>query len=385
VVVSASSPVIPRWPGLPDTERLVLRELLLHGSQSRVRIAEKLGLSRTSLTRTTRTLIDAGLIVEGPAQALGTRGRPAEILQLRPEAAHFAGIKLTADTMYMVLTDMRGRAVAESVQALPSRDVADVVALIARSIPAPPRGAGPVAGLGIAVAGDVTESPEGAVLRHSNFLGWDAVALARLVTEATMLPATVVNDVHALTGAQHWFGSGPPRSSLVVFGIGAGIGSGVVIAGELHQGAHGRAGRVGHGRIGGQGRPCENGHTDCIHSFVTIPAIEHNAGVGAGEYDTAIVRARAGEGRAAAAVRDAARAVGAVIAEAVNAFDPDAVALMGEGLDMVELAPASLRASLMEFLEQGEPDDISILRPHFDFGLYARGAAVAAMRELLSA
>jgi predicted NBD/HSP70 family sugar kinase len=381
VVVSASSPVIPRWPGLPDTERLVLRELLLHGSQSRVRIAEKLGLSRTSLTRTTRTLIDAGLIVEGPAQALGTRGRPAEILQLRPEATHFAGVKLTADTMYMVLTDMRGRAVAESVRALPSRDVADVVALIARSIPAPPRGAGPVAGLGIAVAGDVTESPEGAVLRHSNFLGWDAVALARLVTEATMLPATVVNDVHALTGAQHWFGSGPPRSSLVVFGIGAGI----VIAGELHQGAHGRAGRVGHSRIGGQGRPCENGHTDCIHSFVTIPAIEHNAGVGAGEYDTAIVRARAGEGRAAAAVRDAARAVGAVIAEAVNAFDPDAVALMGEGLDMVELAPASLRASLMEFLEQGEPDDISILRPHFDFGLYARGAAVAAMRELLSA
>jgi predicted NBD/HSP70 family sugar kinase len=380
VVVSASS-LSPQWPGLPDTERRVLLELLLHGGQSRVRIAERLGLSRTSLTRTTRALLDARVITEGEWQASGARGRPAEMLHLRPDAAHFVGVKLTADRMYLVVTDLRGNVVAEVEEDLPSREVSDVVALIARSVPADP---GDIAGIGIAVAGDVTDSPEGAILRHSNFLGWDAVALARLVTDATQLHATIVNDVHALAGAHHWFGSAEHHDSLIVYGIGAGIGAGVVIGGELHLGTHGRAGRVGHTRIGGHGRRCSNGHTDCIHSFVTMPAIEHNAGVAAGRYADAVAAARRREEHALQAFHDAARALGAVIAESVNAFDPAIVTLMGEGLDMVDLAPESLSASLAEYLEQGDPGSVAIDRPPFHFDLYARGAAVAAMRELLA-
>ena len=51
---------------------------------------------------------------------------------------------------------------------------------------------------------------------------------------------------------------------------------------------------------------------------------------------------------------------------------------------MVDLAPESLSASLAEYLEQGDPDAVAIDRPPFHFDLYARGAAVAAMRELLA-
>lgn len=382
MVVSVSSPLAEPWPRLPETERRVLLELLLRGAQSRVRIAERLGLSRTSLTRTTRGLIEAGLVNEGESVALGTRGRPAETLHLRPDAAHFAGVKLTADTMYLVVTDLQARVVARASAPLPSREVADVVGLIATALPTV--GDDRLAGIGIAVAGDVTETPDGAILRHSNFLGWDAVALARLVTEATGLPATIVNDVHALAGAHHWFGSGARHQSMVVFGVGAGIGSGVVIAEELHRGAHGRAGRVGHTRIGGRGRRCENGHVDCVHSFVTMPAIEHNAGVDVGGYDEVLARARDGDEKAQDAIKQAARALGAVIADAVNAFDPEIVAVMGEGVDMLDLAPEALRDALAEHLEQGDPGAVVIERPPFDFGLYARGAAVAAMRELLS-
>ncbi|UFU05692.1 ROK family transcriptional regulator [Ruania halotolerans] len=379
-----STPDLHRWPALPDTERRVLLELLVHGSLPRVRIAERLGLSRTSLSRITRGLIESGLITEGPSLALGGRGRPAESLHLRSDAAHFVGIKLTAETMYLVVTDLLAQPVLETSMALHSRDVGEVVALIASSI----RSLGPdladVAAVGIAVAGDVTSSPQGSILHQSNFLGWDAVALGPLVSEATSLHATVVNDVHALTGAHHWFGTDGSHRSLVVFGVGAGIGSGVVIDGTLHPGTHGRAGRVGHTRIGGRGRRCENGHVDCTHSFVTIPAIEHNAGVGAGEYTRALADARKGNDEALRAFHDAARALGAVVAESVNAFDPEVVAIMGEGVDMIDLAPEAMYAAMAEFLEQGDVAEVVVERPPFAFGLYARGAAVAAMREVLS-
>ncbi|MGF6824178.1 putative NBD/HSP70 family sugar kinase [Microbacterium sp. ZKA21] len=378
--MSVPSPAVEYWPGLPDTERRVLLELLLHGEQPRVRIAERLGLSRTSLTRVTRGLIDGGLVLEGALHISGSRGRPAEMLRLRPDAAHFAGVKLTADTMYLVVTDLQARVVAEAEHPLPSREVTDVVDLIARSIP--PVDGGEIVAIGIAVAGDVSDTNEGGgVLHHSNFLGWNAVRLADLVTSAAHLPAAIVNDVHALAGAHHWFGTHARHSSLVVYGVGAGIGSGVVLGGDLHLGANGRAGRVGHTRIGGHGRVCRNGHVDCVHSFVTMPAIAHNAG--ADGYEQVLERARAGDALARAAFEDAGRALGAAIAEAVNAFDPEVIAVMGEGTDMLEIAPRSVRAALAEFLEEGYPDEVLIERPAFDFGLYARGAAVAAMRRLL--
>ena len=380
--MSETSAAVMPWPGLPDAERRVLLELLLRGGQSRIRIAERLNLSRTSLTRTTRGLIDAGLIVEGEVYSSGTRGRPAEVLHLRPDAAHFLGVKLTGDAMYTAVTDLRARVVAEQVGPLPSRDVKEAVALIAGSVPV--LDSGPIAGIGIAVAGDVAETPDGTILRGSDFLGWDAVALATLVTEATLRPATVVNDVHALAGAHHWFGMSPQQDSLVVYGVGAGIGSGVVLDGELYLGSNGRAGRVGHTRVGGRGRVCSNGHVDCVHSFVTMPAIEQNSGLAPGEYREALERARAGQGVAIRAFEDAARGLGAAIAEAVNAFDPNVVVVMGEGVDMLEIASDHVRIALGEFLERGDPDAVVIERPEFHFGLYARGAAVAAMRRQLA-
>ncbi|MBN9605228.1 MAG: ROK family transcriptional regulator [Actinomycetales bacterium] len=373
-----------RWPGLPDADRRVLRELLLYGAQSRVRLAERVGLSRTSLTRIARELVDRGLVEEGEVQLLPTRGRPAEMLHLRPEAAHFVGLKLTGDDAYVVLTDLAAQIVAESSAPLASREVDDVVALSAGLVAEITRGVDTVAAAGVAVAGDVAMRGGRAILERSGFLGWDSVPLAELVTAATGLSTTVVNDVHALTGAHHWFGGLGPHRSLVVYGVGAGIGRGVVLGDELLVGEYGRAGRIGHLRIEGSGRPCPNGHHDCVHSFVTMPSIEWNAGVEPGEYELALARARDGEPVAAGAFRQAAFALGATIADSINAFDPEIVSVMGEGVDMLALAPEQVDRALEEYIELGDPGAVRLETPPFHFDLYARGGAVAAMRELLS-
>lgn len=369
------------WPGLADTERRVLLELLLHGSLSRIRLAERVGLSRASLTRIARELVDLGLVLEGEVEIKATRGRPAESLHLRPEAAHFAGVKLTGDHVYAVLTDLSARVVAEQVTPIVDRDVHVVVDSIGRLVAQLSEQVATPVAVGIGVAGDVTRASGRAILERSNFLGWDGVPLEDLVTAATGLPSTVSNDVHALAAAHHWFGETRQHRSMVVYGLGAGIGSGIVIDGELIEGAHGRSGRIGHTRVGGAGRPCDNGHTDCVHSFVTMPAIEANAGSG---YAEALRAAAAGDERAADAFGWAAYALGATIAEIVNTLDPELVVIMGEGRDMIDLASSELRRGLAEYLEQGSADSVRVVTPPFDFGLYARGAAVAAMRSLLA-
>ena len=70
------------WPELHDAQRTVLLELLIHGSTSRAELARRTGLSRTSLTRLTRDLVDMGFVSEGETNAPNGRGRPSEILNL---------------------------------------------------------------------------------------------------------------------------------------------------------------------------------------------------------------------------------------------------------------------------------------------------------------
>jgi len=373
------------WPDLADAERAVLLELLLHGARSRIRLAERVGLSRASLTRIARELVDVGLVAEGEAQVTNARGRPGEQLHLRPDAAHFLGIKLTGDTLYAVVTDLSANVVTSQSHPLNSKTVVDVVSLIGRVARELLSNRALPSAIGVGLAGDVLKRDGTQVVERSAFLGWSgATPLQVLVENATGIPTTITNDVHALTAAHHWFGSGVGSESLVVYGLGAGIGSGVVVGDELMEGAHGRSGRIGHSRVGGVGRRCENGHNDCVHSFVTMPSIEFNAGVGPGEYELVVSRARAGDIQAIGAFDLAAYALGAVVAESVNSFDPQLVSIMGEGLDMLDFAPERFTEALAEYLEQVDPAGLRIERPPFDFGLYARGAAVAAMRELLS-
>lgn len=377
-------PIMPLWPDLAPAQRRVLLELLINGAQSRIRLAERMGLSRTSLTRLARELVELGFVLEGEAQPTATRGRPQEMLHLRADAAFFVGIKLTGDALYSVLLDLEANVVDSWDSPLSSRAPDAVVQVIAEATTRLLGSRRAPAGIGIGLAGDVRRTPESEVVERSNFLGWDPpVPLRALVEDATGIRTVVTNDVHALAGAHHWFGRGADES-IVVYGLGAGIGSGVVIAGELMEGVHGRSGRIGHSRVGGHGKLCDNGHTDCVHSFVTMPAIEHNAGVPEGAYAEAVQRAREGDEQALRAFRLAAYALGAVIAESVNAFDPDAVSVMGEGLDMFDFAPDELRRALAEYLEQLSSEDVRIDRPEFDFGLYAYGAGVSAMRAVLS-
>ncbi|GAA4988602.1 ROK family transcriptional regulator [Actinopolymorpha pittospori] len=378
-----SAVAVPRvWPRLHDAQRRVLFEVLVHGSQSRVALARRLGLSRTSLTRLARELVDLGLVEEGDVYVSKSRGRPPEMLHVRPHAAHLLGVKLTGNALYAVVSDLTGRVEEQRQLPLRSRDVADVVSLIGQVAAELFAGREVPAAVGVCLAGDVREEDGREFVDRSIFLGWDAVPLAELVSEATGLPAVTSNDVQALTAGHQWFGAGVKVRSMVVFGLGAGIGSGLVAADGLMTGAHGRPGKIGHAHVGGVGAPCQRGHHDCVHSFLTMPAIEVNAGVQPGDYPLVVERARAGEVRALRAFRHSAYALGVVVAQFVNVLDPEKVVITGEGTDMLDFAREEFDRALDDRLEDTSSESVVIDRQPFEFSHYARGAAVGALRSL---
>jgi DNA-binding Lrp family transcriptional regulator len=162
----------PPGPPLSGLERGTLRELLVHGPKSRAEIARELGMSRASLTRVTRTLMEQGLVTDGAVELRGATGRPSGVLHIRSEGRRFLGVKLTGDRLFAVVTDLTAQALAEHDEPLASRSVEDAVAQIGGAFE---RLAGQhpgIAAVGIGLAGDVAFAGGRQIVRKSPFLGW---------------------------------------------------------------------------------------------------------------------------------------------------------------------------------------------------------------------
>jgi len=164
----------PTWA--PDTgaSRSVALEVLLNGPLSRSEIARRLDLSPGSLTRLSAPLIETGLLVETGELAEGRTGRPSRPLDVVPSFRHFIGMKLMADRVQGVATDLRANVIATDLVEFASRDpetVADAIAeltlRLSREVP-------PVTAIGIGLGGRIADNSR---VASAAFLEWEDVPL----------------------------------------------------------------------------------------------------------------------------------------------------------------------------------------------------------------
>ena len=362
----------------------VLLALISAGTMSRGDLGERLGLSAATTTRTVRPLIESGLIEERPPVEVGGPGRPTRLLAVASNSATVAGIKLTADRLYVVLTDPLGEVLIGDSLPLTETDAGSVTVLIASVVArlAERSGRRPDAigiSLGAAVVGRRT-------VAVASFLGWRDVSLAAMVTEATGLPCAVANDVRAFAYAEAWFGAGRGKDPFALVTLGAGIGCGVVVAGEVVSGAQGAAGSVGHLPVDLSGPSCEIGHPGCARALASTSGILRAAAehLGREAQDLSLelllspgMRRNSGVDEV---LRRAALAVGRVVGTLIAYVDPELVVVSGEGIAVVEAYRETFEKEVRGLRHWAAAPVPVLLRP-FEFDEWARGAAALALEQ----
>lgn len=370
------------WPYLTGVERGALRELLIHGALPRAEIARRINVSRASLTRASRVLMEHSLVAEDEIALRGAMGRPSEMLVVREDTHHLLGIKLTGDSVFAVVTDLRARSVAEVEERLVSTSVEDTVDQIVRIHERFSRTFLDIRAAGVCLAGDLAQIDGRQIVVASFFLRWHDVPLAELLQQRLGIPVTADNDVRALTAAEHWFGAGAGCDSLALVTVGAGIGFGLVIEGRVVTGHNGRAGQLDHLIVDSNGPPCGLGHRGCASAYLPSASIVTAIGVEGLDYPGAVELARAGDPAARRAFEDAARALGVMIGTIINGLDPEKIVLTGDGLAVMEIAGGEVMRSIEAVRlpsEQPVPLDVQ----PFEFTEWARAGAVVALRSLL--
>ncbi|MET7328114.1 ROK family transcriptional regulator [Nonomuraea sp. NPDC005650] len=376
---TASDPV-----RLTDAMRSVFVELLVHGPLSRAEVARRLALSPSALTKLTKPFIEAGYLLEASGEGPATVGRPSQPLQVDASRMSFVGIKLTADELFAVRTDLSATVRMETSRPLADHEIDHVLGQIVEVVEELTVPGRPLSAVGISLAG--TATPADPVVHTSPFLGWSQLPLATLVEEAVSVPTVLDNDVRALTAVQQWFGEGVGHSSFALVTVGAGIGCGLVVGDRLVTGQSGATGLIGHLQINDRGPMCERGHHGCARAYATSPAIRRSIATTLDRpeltFDDCLALAAEGHPVARRVLDEAGAALGQVVATVANITGPELVVLSGESVHMYDVCAGAFQTALAHHTHWTSTPVRVAVKP-FAFNEWARGAAVTALQHLL--
>ncbi len=327
----------------------VLELIRDRGTLTRGDVLELTGLSRMTVSARIDALLDAGLLVEKGTDRV-TGGRPSRRLIFND--AHATVVAASVDTTHtsVALTDLAGRILAED-----RIDVAvsDGPALTLNAITEctlhlidRTEGVSHIGGIGISVPGPV-DPDTGRPSQPPIMPGWDAYPIPEHLHDALGVPVLVSNDADAAAlGEQRR--AHPDSRSLCFIKVSSGIGTGIVLGGQVYRGADGGAGDIGHVKIAGHDDvQCQCGAYGCLAAVASGGAIAHaltalgkpaTSGSDVGAY------LAAGDADAARLTQEAGRVIGEVVATVVSLLNPAEVVLGGR------LASAPLLAGVRETL-----------------------------------
>jgi glucokinase len=154
--------------------------------------------------------------------------------------------------------------------------LAAVEAAITAALDAQPKRRGSVVAIGVSSPGPL-DPRRGIVINPPNLKCWKNFPLAEKIAKSRRLPARLDNDANAAALAEALWGAGVGHASVFYATLGTGIGTGVVLDGQIYHGRTGAAAEGGHVSIDYRGPRCACGKRGCIEALAAGPAVARRA------------------------------------------------------------------------------------------------------------
>jgi predicted NBD/HSP70 family sugar kinase len=359
----------------------VLELIREHRALTRGEVLALTGLSRMTVSARIDALLDAQLIVEQGTERV-TGGRPSRRLEFNPD--HATVITASVDTTHTTvsLTDLAGRVRAEQRVDVAVADgpgpTLDAITVATRALLEATPGTTRVAAIGISVPGPV-DPDTGRLSQPPIMPGWDAYPISEHLAEALGVPVLVANDADAAALGEQRTAHAASRS-LCFIKVSSGIGTGIVLGGQVYRGTDGGAGDIGHVKIAGyDDSVCQCGAHGCLAAVASgraVAAALTALGKPAASASDVGTYLAAGDPDAGRLTQQAGRVIGEVVATVVSLLNPGDVVLGGM------LASAPLLTGVRETLY---PRSLPRATRHLTISLSSLGqhAATAGLAALV--
>ena len=302
---------------------------------TRGELGEITGLARSTIAQRIDALMAARLVIDvGGAPSTG--GRPPSRLGFNDDAGLILAADLGATHSRIAVTNLAADSLAEITAELDINDGPDAVLdwldeTFEKLIAETGRPAEDVMGVGIGLPGPV-DFDRGVAVHPPIMSGWHQYPVADRYRDRFHVPVLVDNDVNIMAVGEYWTRDNDVQD-LIYVKVGTGIGSGLILGGKLHRGAHGAAGDMGHVQATDADVVCSCGNTGCLEASASGSALaetlRENGHDVNGSRDV-VALAQQGNNEAIRAVRSSGRLIGQVLASTVNLLNPAVIVIGGD-------------------------------------------------------
>lgn len=330
IYLSKAKSQIARHNTIRDiNKQIVLNYVRARSPISRAEIARETSLQRSTISAIVDDLQQAGMIEEiGAGDSTG--GRKPTMLKLKVGTPVAIGIDVTPRETAVALADLAGN-VLEMEKFPTSSDIeymnAQILAKVEKLVTAHPDADLEV---GISIPG-IADQNSGGIL-YIPYFHWSNWDIGKRISEKFGLEVTIDNDANAVALAELWFGDEEikrTRNFILVF-VAEGIGTGIIINGEIYRGENGAAGEFGHMYVGNHAPvACSCGRHDCWEAHASEKAIVQRYDKGKIDIEHLIGLAKNGERQALDILKESARYLGIGISNLIIGFSPQAVVISG--------------------------------------------------------
>ena len=130
---------------------------------------------------------------------------------------------------------------------------------------------------GIGIAAPAGNFYTGCIENATNLNFKGVIDLAAMFHGHLDVPVVVSNDANAAAYGELVYGGAKGMKHFVMFTLGTGVGSGIVVDGKLVHGKTGGAGELGHAILIPEGRPCGCGRKGCLETYTSATGIRRTA------------------------------------------------------------------------------------------------------------
>jgi len=375
-------------------------------SVSRADISKITGLSPPTVTRVVGELIKPhGLAIEvGEGQPQG--GRPPVLIRFNAEQNLVIGIDLGTTHIYGVLSDLNGKVISEiriptEVQTGAAGVLRRVEIVTKRLAEDSCVDAKRILGIGMAVAGLIDRDRK--IVTFSPDFGWENVEIRRALSHSCDLPIIFDNVTRVMALGELHYGVGKQYRNFVCVNVGHGIGSGIVIDGQVLYGAEGFAGEFGHFILDKDSTiRCMCGNYGCLEALASGRAIGVSAQNALAEGRPSMLRemchnsltavsaemvaaaAKQGDAVAVEVFRQAMEYLGTGIAGLISLLNPQAVVIGGGVSQAGDLFFAGIREQVEKRVMNKHGRSVKILPVTLGVRSAAMGAVSLILNEVLN-
>ena len=256
----------------------LLNYVRLHEPVSRTDICNNTSLSKPTVSRITDELVKKNLLIEITTSSMNTNiGRKPVLLRINEEAFYCIGLDIERTYIKGSILDINRNIVARkeySIKYIKDEEEFkhSIKIVIEELIIQSNIDIDLILGIGIGVP-CIVDYNKGILMDYYINKIPMKIMLKKYLEDSFSIPVYIDNNANICVLGEYWYGYGKGYQNIIYVMCNQGVGSGVIVEGNILRGKNSVAGEIGHQKVVQDGRICSCGRKGCLEAYCSTVAI----------------------------------------------------------------------------------------------------------------